>query len=170
MNPPETAPSVTASNRRGELIVYWVLTAMWVVWCAAIIIAADNKLAESAFAKVRQLPYGDKFSHLILAGVFSLLLNLALDVAHWRIGRVRIFWGVVVLLVLATLEELSNQLFPSRSFDPIDWVFNMVAVLLGGWAASVIQRRRVAAVLLRRQRLGEIERSKDPAADRGDIG
>jgi VanZ family protein len=53
-----------------------------------------------------------------------------------------------VLLVIITLEEISQAFIPSRSLDPIDWLADMLGLACGQSAAlAILGRIRRASVL-----------------------
>jgi VanZ family protein len=80
------------------------------------------------------MPYGDKIGHLLLFGTLALLLIFATRARQLVIGPVRLYLGVVMTLGFAVLEEGSQLLFPSRSFELLD----ILADLLGVTLATVL--------------------------------
>lgn len=76
------------------------------------------------------MPYGDKIGHLLLFGVLALLLNFATKARQVAVGPLRLYLGVVLTLGFALLEEGSQLLFPSRSFELLDILADLFGVTL----------------------------------------
>ena len=81
----------------------------------------------------------DKVGHLALYGGLSFF-----GVAF--VGRARRWPLVICLLLAATLEEVSQRAFPTRTFDLGDLAMNVIGIsVFGGAAAARFGRRRDAA-------------------------
>jgi polysaccharide biosynthesis protein VpsQ len=87
------------------------------------------------FERVRQIPGGDKLAHFVLMGGLSLLVNLSLRARQVRVFGGRILLGSLVLYILVTIEEFTQLLLPSRSFDLADLASNYLGIFLFGWLA-----------------------------------
>ena len=85
-----------------------------------------------------RIPYGDKLGHVGLFGTLGFLCNLALP--RFRIRRLPrpVSAVTLVLLVLISLEELSQTFIPSRTCDLYDWLADVVGLAIGQNAASVL--------------------------------
>ena len=80
----------------------------------------------------------DKVGHLALYGGLSFF-----GVAF--VGRARRWPFVLCLLVGATLEEVSQRAFPTRTFDLGDLAMNIIGIsVFGAAAAASLARRRDA--------------------------
>ncbi|WP_348731618.1 VanZ family protein [Rheinheimera texasensis] len=96
------------------------------------------------------MPYGDKIGHLLLFGVLALLLNFATKARQVAVGPLRLYLGVVLTLGFALLEEGSQLLFPSRSFELLDILADLLGVTLatlltsGFYQLRARYRRRAA--------------------------
>jgi hypothetical protein len=97
----------------------------------SLIVIADRGGAGRVWDLVGQVPCGDKLGHLVLVGTLSLLLNLVLDGRRAPGRRPRILLGSAILLVVMTLEEGSQAFIPHRSFDPCDWLANVIGIFCG---------------------------------------
>jgi hypothetical protein len=91
------------------------LTGVYASTLCVIVILADRKDAQFLFRPVRNLPYGDKVGHLILMGLFSLIVNMALSCKTIKPGRLNpqrqphrraLRHARRVLPVVHTLQEL----------------------------------------------------------------
>ncbi len=135
---------------RPRLTLAWALTLLFGLICAAIIISANFGAARPVFFALRQVPFVDKIAHFVLVGILSLLLNSALDAVTVRIGGQFILKGNLFLVVLATVEEMSNLIQPNRGFSLADLLCNYLGIFAFGWLSLwVVQkgRRRAEATL-----------------------
>lgn len=97
---------------------------------------------------VDKIPYGDKGGHLILMGLLSLTVNLSFQCAQWTVGQHTLLKGSVIVAILVTLEEISQLLVSTRTFDWGDllsdylgiWAFGQLAWYLNPTNRSVIDR------------------------------
>ena len=97
---------------------------------------------------VDKIPYGDKGGHLILMGLLSLAVNLSFQCNQWRLGQRTFLKGSVIVIILVTLEEISQLFISNRTFDWGDllsdylgiWVFGQLAWYLNSINRSVVDR------------------------------
>ncbi len=120
----------------------------FLIW---VIVAADSGAPNYFLQLAGSLPYGDKIGHVLLFGALALLLNYATKARQVALGPVRLYLGVVLTLGFALLEEGSQLLFPSRSFELLDILADLLGVTLATIATSGFyqlraryRRRRVA--------------------------
>ena len=100
-----------------------------------IIVLADNDML-GIMGFINQIPYGDKAGHFILYGILTLLIDLAVFRSRPNSSRGLIAVRVALILALLIgLEEFSQQLFPSRSFDLVDLAFSYLGVIFFSWVA-----------------------------------
>ena len=122
------------------------LTAIFALFLAAVVFAANTGAAKSLFKALRQIPLGDKVAHVVLVGIMSLLLNLSLSAARFRWRSIGIQKGTLVLFVIATLDELSNLFLSHRNFSLGDLASNYIGIFCFGWlAAWLVARSRTKA-------------------------
>jgi VanZ family protein len=88
-----------------------------------------------------QLPYGDKIGHFFLMGTFSLLVNLALEARTVRFGRFTPLLGTLIVLLLVTLEEISQNWVDTRTFSLLDLAFDWAGIWIFGRIAAIICHR-----------------------------
>lgn len=86
------------------------------------------------------VPWGDKIGHFLLFGTLALLLNMALGFRQVNIRGRWFHWGSVLVFAFATAEEFSQLAFPSRTFDVLDMLFDLLGI---GVLSSVAFRRYV---------------------------
>jgi len=107
--------------------LFFVQIALVVTAC---VLATRGRFPTSVF----RAPF-DKVGHL---GAYGGLAFLAVSFfGHGRRWRV-----LAVLLVAASLEELSQRMFPTRTFDLGDLAVNVVGIVALGLAAAALARRR----------------------------
>lgn len=94
-----------------------------------IIFLADTADYNMGFALVEHLPYGDKIMHALLYGVMAMLLNYGLG--YRQIGRLQL--GAVMVLSFAIIEECTQYYIPTRSFDLLDMLADLVGVMVFSW-------------------------------------
>ena len=102
-----------------------------------IIWSATTEHPSIFFRIINQVPYGDKLSHFSLVGLLTLLTNLSFRNRKIAIGSRTWLLGSVLLLIVVTLEELSQALFPSRNLDPMDLVANYLGIFVFGQLAKL---------------------------------
>jgi VanZ family protein len=89
-----------------------------------IIFLADTADHNFAFRLIGHIPYGDKLMHGLLYGVMAFFLNYGLSYKAFN----SIQLGAVIVLVFATLEEISQYWIPSRTFDLGDLLADFIGV------------------------------------------
>lgn len=111
-----------------------VTAVLYVLLLLAIVALADTGEIGGIVALVHSIPAFDKVAHFL----FAFGLGAIVEAAHGGGGRA-LKW--IVLIV--TLEELSQLAIPGRSFDLLDLAAD-VAGLLVGTATAISLRRRLA--------------------------
>jgi len=107
----------------------WLFIPQLALVSAATVLATTGRFPSALFCS----PF-DKVGHLCAYGGLAFL-----GVAFF--GRARRWPVIVVLLAAATLEELSQRLFPTRTFDLGDLAMNVVGIVLFGVAAAALTPR-----------------------------
>lgn len=108
---------------------------------AGIVILADLRATQFLFQPVRRFPYGDKISHFLLMGFLSFLINLALKAKTFRLWKIDLLLGTLIVLAVVTIEEFSQKFIRGRSFDLIDLVADFAGIILFGELARLICRK-----------------------------
>jgi polysaccharide biosynthesis protein VpsQ len=107
------------------------------VWIVAI---ADKADGVPWWSFIHQIPLGDKLGHFGLVGVLSLLCNLAFT--RWESARPRLITRTTgVLLIVLSLEELSQGFIPHRHLDFFDWLADLAGLAVGQFGAMKIRKR-----------------------------
>jgi VanZ family protein len=119
------------------LSILWLYFATALFACVILLISLSATMGWGLawFERVRQIPGGDKLAHFLLMGGLSLLVNLSLRARQVRLPIGSVLLGSLVLYLLVTIEEFTQLLLPSRSFDLADLASNYVGIFLFGWLA-----------------------------------
>ena len=116
--------------------IRWLLPLSFFIFISYIIFLADTADYNFAFKLVGYVPYGDKIAHALLYGMMALLLNNSLGFrrvgipTHLGGQECPPYIGSIIVLIFATLEELSQYYIPSRTFDLWDLLADFVGVVL----------------------------------------
>jgi len=105
----------------------WLFFAQLALVVTATVLATMGHFPTDAFKRAP----ADKIGHLVAYGGLAFF-----GVAFF--GRARRWRVLLSLLVGATLEELSQRAFPTRSFDLGDLAMNLIGILAFGGAAARI--------------------------------
>jgi hypothetical protein len=115
----------------------------FVLFLVSLITLADSGHGRWLFALAETIPAGDKLGHLVLFGTLSFLVNLIWNAETIQLLGLRILKGSAAVMALTTLEECSQVLFRSRSFDLLDLASDALGIWLAGWLATAcLQRKR----------------------------
>jgi len=119
-----------------------ILLVVYILILAVIIFLADRRGTRYMLNFVGNIPYGDKLGHFLLMGGFSFLLNLVLNARTFRIWKFSYLRGSLIVLVIVTIEELSQMFVAGRTFDWSDLVFDFLGIFIFGELARYICRRK----------------------------
>ena len=100
------------------------------IFITFIIYLADTADHNFAFRLIGHIPYGDKLMHGLLYGVMALFLNFGLKYKSYKWSGFNMQLGAIIVLIFATLEEISQYWLPSRTFDLGDLLADFVGVIL----------------------------------------
>jgi VanZ family protein len=103
----------------------WLFFAQLALVVTATVLATTGHFPTGAFQRAPL----DKIGHLVAYGGLAFFA-----VAFF--GRARRWRVIGILLVAATLEELSQRAFPTRTFDLGDLAMNLVGILAFGAGAA----------------------------------
>lgn len=120
----------------------WITAALaFAGFLICVIIIADRGEGGNWWGFLNQVPYGDKIGHLGLIGTLSLLCNLAFRPSRPAMLPRWITTTTFVLLLLLTLEELSQAITPHRSCDFLDWLADLAGLAAGQILAARLRHR-----------------------------
>ncbi len=110
--------------------VIFVLFASFIGWA---IYMANTGQPNIFIDFVRHVPYGDKVGHFFLMGILAMLANLALGYRSLNIGKISLWLGSLVVLVLVVAEEFAQIYVPLRTFDFGDLAADFSGIALFSW-------------------------------------
>lgn len=112
----------------------------WLFFAQLALVAGATLLATTGHFPVtlfQRSPF-DKVGHLLVYGGLAFLAVTFFGHRHrWRV--------IIGLLVVASLEELSQRTLPRRSFDLGDLAMNIVGISIFGLAAVALARLRTSS-------------------------
>ncbi len=109
----------------------------------ALFVAANVILAYQApelTAYVSQIPGRDKTGHLVVMGVFALLVASSIPDRRLRLGSFAIPAAIPLVLVAVTLEEVSQIWLKHRTFSYADLLSSYGGILAFGALGVVLAR------------------------------
>ena len=117
---------------------YWHIVVLSV--CVALLIYINTGFGAWILTAIMSIPYGDKYSHLLVYGLCTLAMIRLCQYRAWQWGKVRVYYGSLLILVVAALEESSQGLFSHRQLELADFFANLLGI---GLATCLMQCRRV---------------------------
>lgn len=118
-------------------LVGWALACLTLAYAAVLAYATHHPRPDSLVPGVSGQP--DKLLHFAAYGILGCLATTTLVAFR---GRPR-WWVVVGLFVvlsgLAAVDEATQPMF-GRAAEPLDWVFDLCGIAIGGLAAGVAVR------------------------------
>ena len=76
------------------------------------------------------IPNGDKYGHAVLFGTLTLAANILTEFRMLPVGPIRLLLGSLIVVAIATAEELSQIFFPKRTVDAVDLLAGMIGIVL----------------------------------------
>jgi VanZ family protein len=128
------------------------LTAVFIVLLILIIIIANLGLGPSFFPFIYLIPGADKIGHFFLMGILSYLINSLLKSRVLRLLSKEFLVGSLIVLVVVTIEELSQLFLENRAFSVIDLLFDYAGIIIFGRISAFISNKQI-----KRQDLDNIE-------------
>ncbi len=94
------------------------------------------------FEWLKLVPWGDKILHFVLIGFFAFLVNMSMNATSFRIGRIVLLKGSLIVALLATIEEFSQLVISTRNYSVSDLVADYAGILCFGSVALYLTRRK----------------------------
>lgn len=119
------------------------IAAFFTLFIVIVIVLADHDAIPPFIKVLYDFENGDKLGHFILYGLLNFFITLTFiralpnRTSNW----VTLSVGLILALIVAA-EEFSQQFFSARTFDLIDLAASFIGLLVGGWAAWHIKKRR----------------------------
>lgn len=106
----------------------------------AAVVIANLGYGESCWPFIYHVRYADKIGHIMLFSTLGFLCNLAFQDFRIRFLPRFVTATSFVLLVLISLEEISQAFIPSRHCDLLDWLADLAGLAIGQIAANTLSR------------------------------
>lgn len=120
-----------------KLLISRIFTVCYICILAGIIYLANTKSTQSLLKFTGNIPFGDKIGHFFLMGIFALLLNCSLNFKRvWRLSL-----GSLIVLVIVTIEEISQIFVRGRTFSWKDLVADFLGIIILGELGGLITKR-----------------------------
>jgi len=117
------------------------LTLLFILFMLGVILLADLGSLPSPVAVLYRFPNGDRVGHFILFGILTLLVNSAFP-RQVRILRANVYYGSVIIAVLAIFEESSQLFLAYRTFDLIDLAFTLMGIASADWLVRLFHKQQ----------------------------
>lgn len=125
-----------------DLFFMKYIAAFFTLFIIIVIVLADRDAIPPFIKVLYDFENGDKLGHFILYGLLNFFITLTfIALPNRAASRVALSVGLIIALIV-TAEEFSQQFFSARTFDLIDLAASFVGLLVGGWAAWQIKKRR----------------------------
>jgi VanZ family protein len=126
-----------------------VSAVMFVLLVASIVAAADRGALPNLVSTLYSFPGGDKLGHFLLMGTMSFLINFSLSAPSSSLQLRKVVKATIVIVLLVTLEEISQLWFRTRTFSFGDLSSSYLGVCCGLtfalFARGSLQRRLAPA-------------------------
>ena len=113
-------------------MIYRILAILFSCLLGLIVCLANYGYLYDYVPNVNKYPGADKVCHFLLMGTMAFLTNLALRGRKIQYANKTLYVGSLIVLILVTLEELSQIFVSSRSFDLIDLSFDILGIYFLG--------------------------------------
>lgn len=123
---------------RARAWIPWIAFVAFAAFIGFVIWVANTGQGRRYWNFLNHIPYGDKLGHVLLMGTLCLLLNLALGCRRLD----RLLLGSVIVAVFVLCEEISQIFIQSRTFDLMDLMADAIGILIAGWVALWILKKR----------------------------
>lgn len=107
-----------------------ILASAFFVFILWIIYLANTGGNSIFFDFVRSIPNGDKLGHLFLFGTLTFGVVVGTRFRSFTLGKLNIYYGVVLVAAFVVIEELSQAFIPTRTFDFIDLTADILGMLI----------------------------------------
>ncbi len=112
-----------------RITLKYLPSTLFLVFIGWIIYDADLG-RENLFLSIgEKVPFGDKFGHFFIFGLFFFILNHAISAKRVKIGKRNIYVASIVVIMLAVTEEFTQIALEQRNFELFDILFDFLGVL-----------------------------------------
>jgi VanZ family protein len=115
---------------------------LFILW---VIYMANIGASTVFFDLVKMVSLGDKIGHVVLFGLLTLGLNMSLDYRSLPGGNTGLLLGSCLVFAFAIIEELTQQLCPTRTFDVADLMADVAGITLFSLISRLLQAGGITA-------------------------
>lgn len=114
------------------------------VFIIYIIYLANTGQSSIFFNLVASMPYGDKIGHLAIFATLTFGANMLLNFRNVPFvnSKLPIYFGSVLVLLFAAVEELSQNFVASRTLDISDFIADIVGIAIATWLSYLFAERK----------------------------
>ena len=105
------------------------LFSLYVLGASIVLVGADLGLLQPWVPSFVAGSGLDKVGHLCFVGLLTILFNCFLSYRFVKIGDRKFLVGTVIIVVLVSIEEFSQNYLPTRSFESLDLVANYCGIV-----------------------------------------
>jgi len=110
------------------LISLFIISFIFILY---VFISADQGKLPQFLQQFYHFPLGDKIGHLLLMGLFALIIqSIAIKICKRRQTQKIILISSLVLGIILTIEECSQLILPTRNFSFLDLTFTYLGIIL----------------------------------------
>ena len=118
-----------------------IFASIYIFIIAGIVILADVKSTQYLLRLSGGIPYLDKIAHFFLMGGFSFAVNLILKARNLSLWNFQYLMGTVIVLLIVTIEEVSQIFIIVRSFDIGDLAADYLGIIIFGEISRFMLRK-----------------------------
>ncbi len=126
-------------NSRFFLVIFGILFLIFFIY---IIYSANQGNIPFFIRQLYMFPGGDKIGHFILLGIFSFFANQLLYPRHLLVFGKSFFIGSLIVMILISVEEVSQIFISNRAFDLIDLSFSYLGIIAGDICVRYLKRKQ----------------------------
>lgn len=117
------------------------ITIGFLLFLIAVVIIANTGNGEHFWPFIHKVRHADKAGHIILFGTLSFLCNLTFPSRRFGRRPFLVTLTTLVLLVVISLEEISQAFIPNRHCHLFDWLADVAGLAIGQLAAVLLKSR-----------------------------
>ena len=119
------------------------VSVLFFIFIITVIVLADNGSLPHSIRTTYGFPNGDKLGHFILFGLLNFFVTRAFLSSSPSKSRSWVTLSVgLILALLITLEEFSQQFFSTRTFDLLDLLASYAGIVAFAFLAVYWKRPR----------------------------
>jgi polysaccharide biosynthesis protein VpsQ len=120
-----------ALSRYGQVLLF-------LLFLFYVIVAADKGAIPPFIRAIYYFPHGDWVGHFVLYGILAWLAVRAFP-RQIILGGWKFFLSALFVILMATIEELSQFWFPTRTPDFFDLSFGVLGTIVGTWLGVMMR-------------------------------